>query len=201
MKKLSDAIIPTQYGDFKVIAFGDHDDIYSPHLALVSTKADLEGPVLVRIHSECITGETFGSLRCECGEQLDVSLKRFGEEGGILIYLRQEGRGIGLVNKLRAYNLQDDGLDTVEANVHLGFEPDERHYDIAIRMLEILGVKQMRLLTNNPEKVEAIRQSSSIHLVGREPLIIPVRDSNKNYMETKESYFGHLLKHPHKSSK
>ncbi len=195
MKKLSEASIPTEYGQFQVIAFGEQDDEYSPHLALVSAKADLNGPVLVRIHSECITGETFGSLRCECGEQLDASLKRFGKDGGILIYLRQEGRGIGLVNKLRAYNLQDDGLDTVEANIHLGFEPDERHYDIAIRILEILGVEQITLLTNNPEKVEAIRESS-VRLVGREPLIVPVRASNKDYMETKENYFGHLLKQP-----
>jgi|SRR5680860_167661 len=195
MKKLSEAEIPTDYGKFKVMAFGDHVDEYSPHLALISEYGDLEeSPVLVRIHSECITGDTFGSHRCECGEQLTASLKRIGEDGGILIYLRQEGRGIGLINKLKAYNLQDEGLNTVEANVHLGFEPDERHYDVAVQILEILGVKEIVLLTNNPDKVEAIRDSS-VKLVDREPLIVPVRASNKNYMKTKESYFGHLLKH------
>ncbi len=194
MRKLSEASIPTDFGKFKVIAFGDHEDEYSPHLALISENASLVGPVLVRIHSECITGDTFGSHRCECGEQLNASLKRIGEEGGVLIYLRQEGRGIGLVNKLKAYNLQDEGLDTVEANVHLGFEPDERLYDVAVQILEILGVKEIILLTNNPDKVEAIRESS-VKLVDREPLIVPVRASNKDYMATKENYFGHLLKH------
>lgn len=194
MKKLSEADIPTEYGKFQVIAFGDHEGDYSPHLALVSEDADLNSPVLVRIHSECLTGDTFGSLRCECGEQLNNSLKRLGDEGGILIYLRQEGRGIGLVNKLKAYNLQDEGLDTVEANVHLGFEPDERHYDVAVEILEILNVTDIILLTNNPDKIEAIRKSS-VRLIGREPLIIPTRDSNKEYMKAKENYFGHYLKH------
>ncbi|HLT93576.1 MAG TPA: GTP cyclohydrolase II [Membranihabitans sp.] len=194
MKKLSEAGIPTEYGNFQVIAFGESDEDYTPHLALVSDKADLSKPVLVRIHSECITGDTFGSRRCECGEQLASSLRRLGKEGGILIYLRQEGRGIGLVNKLRAYQLQDEGLDTVEANVHLGFDPDERHYDVAVDILEILNVHEIILMTNNPEKVEAIRDSS-VKLVGREPLIVPTRDSNEAYMKTKENYFGHLLKH------
>lgn len=194
MKILSQASIPTDFGGFKVIAFGDHEDEYSPHLALISAKTNLEKSVLVRIHSECLTGDTFGSHRCECGEQLNASLKRIGEEGGILIYLRQEGRGIGLVNKLKAYTLQDEGLDTVEANVHLGFEPDERHYDVAVQILEILDVEEITLLTNNPDKVEAIRESS-VKLVHREPLIIPLRASNEDYMKTKESYFGHLLKH------
>lgn len=194
MRKLSEASIPTDFGKFNVIAFGDHEDEYSPHLALISERANLIDPVLVRIHSECITGDTFGSHRCECGEQLNASLKRIGEQGGILIYLRQEGRGIGLVNKLKAYNLQDEGLDTVEANVHLGFEPDERLYDVAVEILEILGVKEIILLTNNPDKVEAIRDSS-VKLVDREPLIVQVRASNKDYMTTKENYFGHLLKH------
>lgn len=194
MKILSQASIPTDFGKFKVIAFGDHEDEYSPHLALVSAKTNLEDPVLVRIHSECLTGDTFGSHRCECGEQLNASLKRIGDEGGILIYLRQEGRGIGLVNKLKAYMLQDDGLDTVEANLHLGFDPDERQYDVAVQILEILNVKEITLLTNNPDKVEAIRDSA-VKLVGREPLIIPLRASNEDYMKTKENYFGHLLKH------
>lgn len=177
-----------------MIAFGDHEDEYSPHLALVSTKTNMDKPVLVRIHSECLTGDTFGSHRCECGEQLSASLERIGAEGGILIYLRQEGRGIGLVNKLKAYMLQDEGLDTVEANVHLGFDPDERHYDVAVQILEKLDVREITLLTNNPEKVEAIRESS-VKLVHREPLIIPIRESNQGYMKTKEDYFGHLLDH------
>lgn len=194
MEKLSEAVIPTDYGMFTVMAFGDHPDEYSPHLALVSGKTEWDQPVLVRIHSECLTGDTFGSHRCECGEQLHASMKRIGAEGGILIYLRQEGRGIGLINKLKAYQLQDQGLDTVEANVHLGFEPDERDYDQAVRILELLKVEEIRLLTNNPDKVEAIRKSD-IKLIDREPLVIPIRDSNKDYMKTKEQYFGHLLNH------
>jgi len=194
MEKLSEALIPTEYGKFKMIAFGDHPNEYSPHLALVSEKTDKNGPVLVRIHSECLTGDIFGSFRCECGEQLHASLKRIGEEGGVLIYLRQEGRGIGIVNKLKAYQLQDEGLDTVEANLHLGFDPDERHYDMAVQILKKLGIGEVNLLTNNPDKVDAIL-SSDIRLAGREPLIIPTRESNKEYMETKEQYFGHILRH------
>lgn len=194
MKKLSEATIPTAHGIFRVLAFGEHPEDYSPHLALISEKANLTAPVLVRIHSECLTGDTFGSHRCECGEQLEASLKRIGDEGGILIYLRQEGRGIGLINKLKAYELQDQGLDTVEANVHLGFEPDERHYDVAVQILESLNIDKIILLTNNPDKVEAIRESG-VKLVSREALIIPTRASNLEYMKTKEDYFGHILKH------
>lgn len=194
MEKLSEALIPTEYGKFKMIAFGDHPNEYSPHLALVSEKTEKNGPVLVRIHSECLTGDVFGSFRCECGEQLHASLKRIGEEGGVLVYLRQEGRGIGIVNKLKAYQLQDEGLDTVEANLHLGFDPDERHYDMAVQILKKLGIREVNLLTNNPDKVNAI-VDSDIRLVGREPLIIPTRETNKDYMETKEQYFGHLLRH------
>lgn len=194
MEKLSEAYIPTDYGNFRMIAFGNHPDEYSPHLALVSENTRKEGPVLVRIHSECLTGDIFGSHRCECGEQLHTSLKRIGKEGGILIYLRQEGRGIGLINKLKAYKLQDEGLDTVEANLHLGFEPDERHYDVAVQILKQLGIKEIKLLTNNPDKVEAIRDSE-IRLAGREPLIIPTRESNEDYMNTKEQFFGHILRH------
>jgi|SRR5699024_6425706 len=194
MEKLSEAYIPTDYGNFKMIAFGDHPDEYSPHLALISEKTEKDGPVLVRIHSECLTGDIFGSHRCECGEQLHASLERIGKEGGILIYLRQEGRGIGLIHKLKAYKLQDQGMDTVEANLHLGFEPDERHYDVAVQILHLLEIKEINLLTNNPDKVEAIRDSN-IRLIGREPLIIPTKESNKNYMNTKEEYFGHILRH------
>ncbi|WP_236975920.1 GTP cyclohydrolase II [Membranihabitans maritimus] len=194
MKKLSEASIPTEYGTFIVLAFGDNEDEYSPHLALVSENIDKENPILLRIHSECLTGDIFGSRRCECGEQLHTSLEQIGKEGGVLIYLRQEGRGIGLINKLKAYQLQDKGLDTVEANIHLGFDPDERHYDIAIEILELLDIKSIILLTNNPDKLQSIKDST-IHLEGRRPLIIPPRATNKDYLDTKEEFFGHLFKH------
>lgn len=192
MKQLSKATIPTKYGNFIVAAFGERADEYSPHLAIISEDIDITQPVNLRIHSECVTGDIFGSQRCECGEQLNAALETIGKTGGVIIYLRQEGRGIGIVNKLKAYELQDTGLDTVEANVHLGFEPDEREYGMAIEILEILGIKSIYLLTNNPDKVSAI-QNSNITLVDRKPLVIETRDTNEGYMKTKEDFFGHML--------
>ncbi|MEM6763950.1 MAG: GTP cyclohydrolase II [Bacteroidota bacterium] len=189
MKIQEEAFIPTKWGDFRMLAYGEEQE-YSPHIAFVN--GELEGPVLTRIHSECITGDVFGSLRCDCGEQLAYSLEKIGQEGGILIYLRQEGRGIGIINKMKAYNLQDQGMDTVEANLYLGFHADDRSYEPALSILQELHISQIRLLTNNPDKLAAF-DKSGIQVVKREPIIIPARRENKSYLETKQSSMGHLL--------
>lgn len=188
----AEAIIPTDWGKFNMMAFAVDAEDRMPHLALVSTSIDTSQPILTRIHSECITGDLFGSKRCDCGDQLLESFEMISREGGVLLYLRQEGRGIGIINKLKAYNLQDQGLDTIDANLHLGFEVDARHYDIAIEMLQNLGIEQIRLLTNNPEKIEAF-EKSSIEVVERIPLIIPPQAENLGYMKTKRERLGHLF--------
>jgi 3,4-dihydroxy 2-butanone 4-phosphate synthase/GTP cyclohydrolase II len=162
------------------------------HMVLIKEPLDISEPSLVRIHSECFTGDLLGSDRCDCGWQLDKSLDRIGAEGGVLIYLRQEGRGIGLVNKIRAYSLQDQGLDTVEANKRLGFSADERDYGIAAQILRYLGLPQVRLLTNNPRKIEGIAQYG-INVVQRESLEMPPTIDNITYLETKRDKLGHLL--------
>lgn len=163
-----------------------------PHLALVHSRTQMSEAVPVRIHSECLTGDLFHSLKCDCGEQLHASLDYIQEHGGILIYLRQEGRGIGLINKLQAYNLQAQGLDTIEANVHLGFKPDQRDFGISVQILEDLHVSVIDLLTNNPEKISAIDESS-IQLRSRIPVVIPPLSENEKYMEVKAKIMGHLL--------
>jgi len=163
-----------------------------PHIAFLAEGFDPAKPVAVRIHSECMTGDVFGSRRCDCGEQLDASLKIAAEKGGVVIYLRQEGRGIGLINKLKAYNLQDLGLNTVEANTHLGFDVDARQYDCAVFMLQDLGIQQIELITNNPLKVEAMRRSP-LEVVGTIPIIIPPQPDNQEYLQTKQDLMGHLL--------
>ncbi len=191
MERQAESRLPTQWGEFRVVAYGE-SDAYSPHLALISGElAHLPTP-LVRIHSECMTGDVFGSLRCDCGEQLAVSMNMIGEKGGIIIYLRQEGRGIGLIEKLKAYNLQDEGMDTADANLHLGHEVDGRSFEIAVEILEDLDVHQINLLTNNPEKIDAIAKSS-IELVKVAPLIIPAQKENYQYLLTKQSRMGHML--------
>ena len=164
------------------------------HLAfLVGDPASAPAP-LVRLHSECFTGDVFGSLRCDCGEQLDAALAQMAEEGaGVLVYLRQEGRGIGLLNKLRAYRLQDQGLDTVDANTHLGFLPDERDYAFAAKMLRTLGIARLRLITNNPEKLEALARHG-VEIVERVPSSVPANRHNLFYLETKARRSGHLLR-------
>lgn len=192
MQKQVTSTIPTTYGLFRVHAFAESADVEMPHLALVSGKLSEQESVLVRLHSECMTGDVFGSHRCDCGEQLHQALKAIAEHGGVLLYMRQEGRGIGLINKLKAYNLQDEGYDTKDANIHLGFEPDERTYEIAIEILEQLDIVNIRLLTNNPEKVEAF-DNASVEIVERLPLIIPPRRENREYLKTKRSGMGHLL--------
>lgn len=163
-----------------------------PHLALVGEKTDFTKPVLVRIHSECMTGDVFGSLRCDCGEQLEKAMTIIGKEGGIVIYLRQEGRGIGLINKMKAYNLQDQGMNTAEANIHLGFEIDERDYGIAVTILKDLNVRSVLLMTNNPEKIESLKDSA-IEVVGRIPLEIKPHQENLDYLQTKQNLMGHLF--------
>jgi|SRR6056297_114680 len=192
IKQQSESMIPTNWGEFRMIAFSSQNDDYSPHLALLSPDFDPSETVLVRVHSECLTGDIFGSKRCDCGDQLHHSLEKISKSNGVLIYLRQEGRGIGLINKLKAYNLQDRGLNTKDANVHLGFEPDERTYGVAIEILKQLQVEKIKLLTNNPEKLESIEESS-INLEARVPLIMPFSPDNQRYLETKRDFMGHLL--------
>ena len=193
VKQQAEALIPTPWGNFNMIAFAGDESEWMPHLVLVHENCDTDEPVLTRIHSECITGDLFGSRRCDCGEQLDKSLQMAAEQGGVVLYLRQEGRGIGIINKLKAYNLQDRGLNTVDANLHLGLEVDARQYDIAVEMLTALGITRIHLLTNNPEKVEAL-ESSSVEVVSRVPLIIEPQKENFNYLKTKQDEMGHFFK-------
>jgi GTP cyclohydrolase II len=182
--------LPSKYGQFVIDAF-DSGREEQPHLALHNAGVRNE-VVNVRIHSECITGDVFGSTRCDCGEQLSASLQYIEQHGGVLLYLRQEGRGIGLVNKLKAYNLQDEGFDTIVANHQLGFATDMRNYDAAIAILKQLGIIRINLLTNNPEKLEAF-ENSGIHLESRIPVIIsPVAD-NERYLQTKKDGMGHMI--------
>lgn len=193
LQRQAEALIPTPWGNFRMIAFSESPEEWMPHLAMVHEAYDPSKPVLTRIHSECITGDLFGSHRCDCGEQLTKSLELAAEQGGVLLYLRQEGRGIGIINKLKAYQLQDQGLDTIQANVHLGLEIDDRHYDIASVMLQDLGIERILLLTNNPEKMEAFK-GSPIEVVDRVPLVIPPRAENESYLRTKQQMMGHLFK-------
>jgi len=194
IKRAVTSRLPTQYGEFLLHAYLEERESEAAlvHLALVRGSIDSESRPLLRIHSECLTGDLLASIRCDCGEQLDQALVAIGDAPvGILIYLRQEGRGIGLLNKLRAYNLQDDGLDTVEANIHLGFKPDERDYSVAVDMLEDLGVVAIRLLTNNPNKVAAFERSR-VRVIERVPLVVSETAENANYLETKRRRLGHM---------
>lgn len=175
-----------------MLAYAEKSSERMPHIAFVAEGFDPSRPVATRIHSECMTGDVFGSRRCDCGEQLDASLHIAAERGGVVIYLRQEGRGIGLINKLRAYNLQDLGLNTAEANTHLGFDVDARQYDAAIFILQDLGIQQIELITNNPAKVEALRRSP-VEVLGRIPIVIPPQSDNRPYLQTKQDLMGHLL--------
>ncbi|MEO0332469.1 MAG: GTP cyclohydrolase II [Bacteroidota bacterium] len=195
IQRQAETPLPTPHGTFRIIAYADEENNPMPHIAMVSEKTDTSQPVLVRIHSECMTGDVFGSLRCDCGEQLEEALRKTGEEGGIVIYLRQEGRGIGLINKMRAYNLQDKGLNTAEANLHLGFEIDTRDYDIAIQMLKDLGAQSIKLMTNNPEKIDSFIDSG-INLIDRVPLEIKPHQENYGYLQTKQKLMGHMIDLP-----
>ncbi|WP_295841034.1 GTP cyclohydrolase II [uncultured Apibacter sp.] len=192
MKRQAEAKLPTEWGQYQIIAYSDNENDWMPHLAMISANTNLNQTVNIRIHSECITGDLFHSKRCDCGKQLDAAMKYIHENGGILLYLRQEGRNIGIINKLKAYNLQDKGLNTAEANIELGFPADARDFKIAVEILEDLGITSINLLTNNPEKISYISESS-IKLVKRIPLEINPEKENLDYLKTKKDYFGHLL--------
>lgn len=184
--------LPTRHGEFTIHAFED-PVTDKEHIALSMGAVGDGAPVLMRVHSECLTGDGFGSLRCDCGPQLEAAMQKVAELGrGVILYLRQEGRGIGLCNKVRAYALQDQGADTVEANEQLGFAPDLREYSMCKDMLAHLGVKSVRLMTNNPLKVEAI-QANGIEVAERIPLMTGRNPHNEHYLDTKQDKMGHML--------
>jgi 3,4-dihydroxy 2-butanone 4-phosphate synthase/GTP cyclohydrolase II len=202
VKRIESINLPTRWGDFRLHAFNSVVDV-QPHLAVCAGgvgELDAHGkvieqtePTLVRVHSECLTGDVFGSGRCDCGEQLDVAMKMIADAGrGVLLYLRQEGRGIGLANKLHAYALQEAGLDTVEANQRLGLPVDKRDYGIGSQILRDLGLRQVRILTNNPKKIYGI-DGYGLHIVDEMPLRIEAGEHNRKYLETKKAKLGHRL--------
>jgi 3,4-dihydroxy 2-butanone 4-phosphate synthase/GTP cyclohydrolase II len=189
----AETVLPTPYGEFKAIAFRNELD-NSEHMALVKGEIDPEKDILVRVHSECLTGDVFGSYRCDCGDQLRKALNMIDQEGmGVVVYLRQEGRGIGFANKLKAYALQDKGFDTVEANAELGFEPDLRDYGVGAQILVALGVRKMRIMTNNPKKIIGL-EGYDLTVAERVPIEIPPRPENEHYLITKCEKLGHIMK-------
>ncbi|OGO07971.1 MAG: bifunctional 3,4-dihydroxy-2-butanone 4-phosphate synthase/GTP cyclohydrolase II [Chloroflexi bacterium RBG_13_57_8] len=193
--RVAEARLPTQFGDFKVIAFKASTDP-DEHLALVLGDVATDEPVLVRVHSQCLTGDVFHSMRCDCGEQIEMAMKRIADAGrGVVLYMRQEGRGIGIHNKIKAYALQDQGLDTVEANLSLGFKADQRDYGIGAQILADLGVRNMRLMTNNPKKMSGL-ESYGLNIVEQLPITTRPNPHNRRYLQTKQKKLGHLLKVP-----
>lgn len=193
LKRQADAILPTDWGAFQIIAYSRKKNDALPHLAMVAEGFNPENaPTVVRIHSECMTGDVFHSRRCDCGEQLDFAMKQAAKTGGIVVYLRQEGRGIGLINKLKAYRLQDKGLNTLEANLHLGFVGDARTYEDAATILKDLGVQSVALMTNNPLKINALEELG-ITVSERLPILIEPKKENTGYLKTKQMEMGHLL--------
>ena len=192
IERLVDTNLPSEFGKFKIVLFKSKVDS-KEHIAIVKGKIDSSKPVLVRVHSECLTGDVFGSLKCDCRAQLLQSLKMIEDNGnGVVLYMRQEGRGIGLHNKLKAYELQENGMDTVEANIELGFKPDLRDYGIGAQILRDLGVRKMRLMTNNPKKIIGLN-AYGLEIVERVPIEIESNPSNENYLITKKEKLGHLL--------
>jgi len=193
--RVAEAKLPTSYGEFTAIAYKSDIDP-DEHLALVIGDISTDEPVLVRVHSECITGDVFGSLRCDCGEQIPLAMQSIAQEGrGVFLYMRQEGRGIGFHNKIRAYALQDEGLDTVEANLSLGFAPDLRDYGIGAQILADLGLHEIRLLTNNPKKVIGL-EGYGLKVVETIPIIASPNPHNRHYLEIKQKKLGHILEIP-----
>ncbi len=192
VKRLADIKLPTDFGDFRAIAYGNQVD-ENVHIALIKGDIRQGGSVLVRVHSECLTGDVFGSRRCDCGEQLHTAMRIIEKEGkGVILYMRQEGQGIGLVNKLQAYELQEKGLDTVEANLKLGFKADLRDYGVGAQILVDLGIKKMRLLTNNPKKIVGL-EGYGLQVMERVPIESKPHDKNVIYLQTKKNKLGHLL--------
>lgn len=192
IERVAEARVPTQHGEFTAVSYRslvDRDE----HVALVKGRIDPSESTLVRVHSECLTGDVFGSKRCDCGDQMGLALAAIGkEDSGVFLYMRQEGRGIGIHNKLKAYALQDEGLDTVDANIKLGFDPDPRQYGVGAQILVDLGVRKMRFLTNNPKKRVGI-ESFGLELVEEVPIIAPVNEENRRYLATKAQRMGHRL--------
>lgn len=186
------ADLPSLYGSFKILGFANNKD-HRDHIAVVKGDVFEKENVLTRLHSSCLTGDALGSMRCDCGPQLHTALHMMEKEGlALLLYMQQEGRGIGLVNKIKAYQLQDTGFDTYDANLHLGFEPDERDYEVSAAMIDKLGVKSVILLTNNPDKMKQLT-AYGVEITERVPLELPTHEHDREYMETKKERFGHQL--------
>ena len=192
VQKVAEAKLPSRFGTFRIVGFENNIDL-KEHVAIVHGEIEKAENVLVRLHSECLTGDVLGSLRCDCRDQLETSLQKVGEaDAGVVLYLRQEGRGIGLINKIRAYQLQDAGLDTVDANLALGFEDDQRDYEVAAEMLKLLKVNSIRVMTNNPKKIEALKENGIV-VKERVAHLMKPNKHNEFYLETKAKRSRHLI--------